>query len=75
MRELEIHPMDGRFIVNETGTRLTITFQISPKAQRLIEDQFWTRDEGIAKFRQDALELATATAHELGWICGLKNVA
>jgi hypothetical protein len=73
MPELEIHIDEERIIVNAPGTRLTITYQVSPDAQSLIENPFWTGQDRSAsislnEFRRSTYRAAINKAHELGWI-------
>jgi hypothetical protein len=73
MGELEIHIDDPQIIVNVRGTRLTITYQVSPDGRSLVELPFWTRDDrnvpiSLKEFRKSAWLAAKARAHEIGWI-------
>ena len=72
---LELHLYGGQIIVNLSGTRLTMTFEVSSREPRLLENKFWTRDDGNAEFRMKALEEATMKARELGWLRTLANAA
>jgi hypothetical protein len=74
MRELELHVEGRQIIVNMSGTRLTLTFQLSSEGQ-LEENKFWTVDSGDAEFRQRARQAAQAKARQLAWIHPLKIVA
>ncbi len=59
MEELKIHIDEPQVIVNVRGTRLTITYQVSPDGQSLVEDPFWTRHDrnapiSLNEFRRSA---------------------
>ena len=71
----ELHFYGGQIIVNLSGTRLTMTFEVSSREPRLLENKFWTRDDGNAEFRMKALEEATMKARELGWLRNWANAA
>jgi hypothetical protein len=74
MRELALHVEDHQIIVNLNGTRLTMTYQLSPEG-RLEENEFWTVDGSDREFRQRARQAAFSKARQLAWIPGLKSVA
>jgi hypothetical protein len=74
MRELALHVEDHQIIVNLIDTRLTMTYQLSPRGQ-LEENEFWTVDGGDVEFRQRARRAAFSKARELAWIPRLKSVA
>jgi hypothetical protein len=73
MGELEIRVEETQLIVNARGTRLTITYQVSPDGQSLIEHPFWTGDDrnapiSLNEFRRGAWLAATKRAYAMGWI-------
>jgi hypothetical protein len=73
MGELEIHIDEPQIIVNVRGTRLTITYQLSPDGQSLVEYPFWTGDDrnapiSLNEFRRSAWLAARKRANEIGWI-------
>ena len=73
MGELEIQVTEAQIIVNARGTRLTVTYQVSPDGQSLIEQPFWTGDDRNApipldEFRRSAWWAARRRAHEIGWM-------
>jgi hypothetical protein len=73
MGELEIHVDEPQIIVNVPGTRLTITYQVSPDGQSLVEHPFWTGEDrnapiSLNEFRRSAWLAAKKRAHEIGWI-------
>jgi hypothetical protein len=76
MVELEIHIDEPQIIVNVKGTRLTMTFQVAPDGQSLVENSFWTRQErnapiSLNEFRRSAWQAAHKKAREIGWISAL----
>lgn len=73
MVELEIHIDEPQIIVNVKGKRLTITFQVAPDGQSLVENSFWTRQDrnapiSLNEFRKSAWRAAYKRAREIGWI-------
>ena len=73
MGELEIHIDEPQIIVNAGGTRLTITYQLSPDKRSLVEQPFWTGGDpnapiSLNEFRRNAWLAARTKAHEIGWI-------
>ena len=73
MDALEIHVHESQIIVNLRGTRLTITYGVSPDEGSLVEYPFWTGDDrnaqiSLNEFRRSAWLAANKKAHEIGWI-------
>jgi hypothetical protein len=71
--ELEVHVDEPHIIVNVRGTRLTISYQLSPDGQSLVEHPFWTGEDrnapiSLNEFRSDAWLAAKKRAKEIGWM-------